>query len=64
MAILRPYQTNLNTLSIQFHLYSAKSQLQSRQGTLYCKVNPTIIYTEKKPNNEMSPYGSVSVSMS
>ncbi|KAL3996795.1 L1 cell adhesion molecule like protein [Sarotherodon galilaeus] len=35
--------------SIQFYLYSAKSQQQSPQGALYCTVDRTIIDTEKNP---------------
>uniref|UniRef100_A0AAX7SYD0 Transposase Tc1-like domain-containing protein n=1 Tax=Astatotilapia calliptera TaxID=8154 RepID=A0AAX7SYD0_ASTCA len=35
--------------SIQFYLYSAKSQQQSPQGALYCTVDRTITDTEKNP---------------
>ncbi|KAL4009585.1 hypothetical protein ACER0C_003437 [Sarotherodon galilaeus] len=35
--------------SIQFYLYSAKSQQKSPQGALYCTVDRTIINTEKTP---------------
>uniref|UniRef100_A0A669C4E2 Integrase catalytic domain-containing protein n=1 Tax=Oreochromis niloticus TaxID=8128 RepID=A0A669C4E2_ORENI len=35
--------------SIQFYLYSAKSQQKSPQGALYCTVDSTIINTEKNP---------------
>jgi len=35
--------------SIQFYLYTRKSQQQSPQGVSYCTVDPTIIHTEKNP---------------
>ncbi|XP_025760685.1 uncharacterized protein LOC100696754 isoform X1 [Oreochromis niloticus] len=41
--------------SIQFYLCSAKSQQQSPQGTLYCKVDNNNTYREK-PNNHTTPY--------
>lgn len=39
------YSQGLVENSIKFYLYSGKSQQQSPEGTLHCKVDSTIMHT-------------------